>query len=148
MGDFSRRSFMQMLGLSGMALATGPLPLFGSDEIKTLIEPPKANLLRGHVVVQKKGLTELIPPEERAKMSHRYGTPVARLTKSQVPGGGKFSGLREYRLVSKGAFPEGVDPHVVYYKASNDLRDQFQAQSRKRLMGVPAELRAGAVLVT
>lgn len=147
---------MQMLGLGGMALAvqsSQPIPLFGTDEAK---EPelvvPQADLLKGHVVVQKKGLTERIPADD--PVHQRYGGPnsgvraVARMTRTQVPGGGRFSELRPHQLFVKGEFPEGTDPHVIYYKASHDLREQFARLSRERLMEVPAELRAGAVLVT
>lgn len=154
MSDFSRRSFMQMLGLGGMALAaqsSQPIPLFGTDEAR---EPelvlPKADLLRGHVVVQRKGLTERVPKNDPAHDRYRGEgvRVVARMTRTQVPGGGQFSELRQHQLFVKGEFPEGTDPHVVYYKASHDLREQFAKLSRKRLMEVPAELRAGAVLVT
>ena len=150
MSDFSRRSFMQMLGLGGMALtieASAPIPLFGSDDVKSLVAPDRS-LLKGHLIVQKKGLTERIPEVERAKMSHRFGTPVARITRTQVPGGGTFDSLEEHKLFIPGEFMEGVDPHVVYYKASHKIREQFAAISRKRLLSVPPELRAGAILVT
>jgi hypothetical protein len=156
--SFSRRSFLQMLGLGGMALAVeakaGPLPLFGSDEPPTPdLVVPKADLLKGHFVVQRKGRIEKIPQDD--PVWNKYGrngergvVPVARLTRTQVPGGGSLGDLRPYRLFVKGEFPEGVDPHVVYYKASHELRAKFAALSRARLMEIPPELRSTASLVT
>jgi hypothetical protein len=145
---------MQMLGLGGMALAVEsqrPLSLFGSDAAPGLIRPD-SSLLKGHVVVQAKGIIERIPPEE--KVTSRYGKPVARLTRTRVPGGGELQSLQEHRLFIRGEFPFGedgkslVDPHMVYYKASMDLRKQFAQLSRAKLMALPKELQAGAVLVT
>jgi hypothetical protein len=144
-----------MLGIGGMALAvesSKPIPLFGSDDAapSDLVIPDR-NLLKGHVVVQKKGLTERIPKDD--PVWKKYGSgggyrPVARITRTQVPGGGRFSDLREHRLFVKGEFPQDVDPHVVYYKASHELREKFAKLSRERLREVPPELRAGATLVT
>ena len=153
MSGFSRRSFMQMLGLGGMALAvdaSAPIPLFGSDESSSLIIPD-VSLLKGHVVVQRKGLTERIPASD--PIHSRYGPyggykAVARLTKTQVPGGGPLSSLREHRLMLPGDVLDGADPHVVYYQSSHELRKRFVEISRARLLEVPPELRSAATLVT
>ena len=62
----SRRGFLHLLGATGVGIAAAtaaPVPLFGSDEVSALIYPD-ASSISGHVVVQKKGLTEKIPREE------------------------------------------------------------------------------------
>jgi hypothetical protein len=153
MSDFSRRGFLQMLGLGGMALAIEarkPIPLFGSDEEEAIVTP-EPTLLKGHVVVAKKGITERIPKDD--PVWNKYGpnsgvVPVARLTRSQVPGGGELRSLQEHKLHIAAEIPPGADPHVVYYRAANDLRDQFMRLSRQKLLDLDPELRRGAVIVT
>ena len=153
MSNFSRRGFLQMLGIGGMAVAIEarkPIPLFGSDDEEALVTP-STSLLKGHVIVQKKGITERIPKDD--PVFQRYGpnsgvVPVARITRSQVPGGGELRSLETHKLFIEGAIPEGADPHVVYYRAANQMRDQFMKLSRQKILELPPELRAGAILVT
>lgn len=138
---------------ASMALAIEarkPIPLFGSDDEEAIVTPD-TNLLSGHVVVQKKGITERIPKDD--PVLQKYGpnsstVPVARMTRTQVPGGGELRSLETHKLHIAAQIPPDADPHVVYYRAANDLREQFMRLSRQKLLDLSPELRRGAFIVT
>lgn len=149
MSGLNRRGFLQLLGLGGLGVASGVVPLFGSDSAPGLITPD-AGVISGHLVVQRKSITEKIPEDDPTwdKYKNSAYRPVARLTRTQVPGGGKLESLDRHEMRIEPRFPDGTDPHAVYYKASHELRARIAALSQKTLDDLPWELRGGATLVT
>jgi len=157
--DFSRRSFMNMLGIGGLGLGVGaasvldtkPVALFGSDEETALVTPSLGDVA-GHFVVYAKGFTERVPDVERAAYVAKggYGIPVARITRNRDPGGTSLAFLtpRDGAITSRPCLPAGVNPHTAYYTASLDIQRRFAQFSRQTLDMVPAEMRPLASLVT
>lgn len=154
--DFSRRGFLNLLGIGGVGLALGelpPVPLFGSDEVdkKELLQPDRS-LVAGHVVVFPKTLVERVPEEERQAYIAKHGpgvVPVARLPKFREPR--KFLLRQEQRFSVRPQLPDGTliaDGHAAFYVASNEIRQKFATFSRDTLAEVDFELRPMATLVT
>lgn len=154
--DFSRRGFLNLLGLGGVGLAIGelpPVPLFGSDEVdkKELVRPDES-LVLGHVIVFPKTLIERVPEAERQAYIAKHGdgvVPVARLPKFREPR--KFLLRQEHRFSVRPQLPDGTlisEAHAAFYVASNEIRQKFASYSRDTLAKVDPELRPMATLVT
>jgi hypothetical protein len=165
--DFSRRGFLHLLGIGGLAAGAAGnlgLPLFGSDEVKGLIVPDQ-KMTAGHFAVYPKRLSERIPLEERAEITRAYGrgptgtvacflhpdlyVPVARLTRNREP--------QKPIVTRRGGFsvtprlPDGTmvrDAHTAFYMASKDIHNRFAAFSRETLLEVPFVQRSMASIVT
>lgn len=159
--EFSRRSFMQLLGIGGVASAAlTPIfsPLFGSDDApRDEVLSPDHRMVSGHFVVHPKGLVERVSKEEQAEYAARTrgynyasgGVPVARITRNREPT------KQHLRRTGSIAIPpvtyEGMpvaDGHAAFYVASMDVRDAFTKFTRQTLEMVEPELRAMASLVT
>jgi len=148
--DFSRRGFLNLLGVGGIGLAVADRPalaLFGSDDAPKGLIVPDHKLVAGHCVVYPKRFIERVPPAERVP-SH-YGTVVARLTKHTEPT--KPFIRREGRFQVRPRTPDGAlvtDGHTAYYTAAMEIREKFAAFSRATLAEVDPELRPMLTLVT
>lgn len=154
MMEFSRRGFLNLLGIGGAGLiaaeALPPLPLFGSDEIasKELVVPD-ASLTSGHFVVLPKGLTERVPPSESVYKGDPSIRVVARLVRDREPR--KPHKRRDGWLHERPTLPDGTlvqEGHAAFYLASLGIRRKFAAFSTATLLGVEPELRSMATLVT
>jgi len=153
--DFSRRNFMQLLGIGGLGLAVGSstiaqaaerLPLFGSADTPQLIVPDN-KLIGRHHIVQKKGLTEKVPVADRNKTSVPGAVVIARMTRQKKPGNALVN-WNTYRLERKPPVIDGEDPNAVYYKACHGLRKEFADISRQTLLSIEPHLRPMATLLT
>lgn len=148
--EFSRRGFLNLLGIGGIGLAVGDRPalaLFGSDDAPKDLIVPDHNLVGGHYVVYPKRFIERVPPSER--VASHYGTVVARLTKHTEPT--KPFIRREGRFQVRPRTPEGAlitEGHTAYYTAAMEIREKFAAFSRETLAEVDPEIRPMLTLVT
>lgn len=151
--DFTRRGFLNLLGIGGVAIAARPvISLFGSDE-ETGIITPDLDLVSGHRVVYPKRMAEPIGQEERAELmvnsTHWGGVPVARIPKFREPQ--RPISRREGSFQVRPQLPDGSnvqDAHAAFYLASNDIRERFARFSRDTLAELDAELRPMTTLVT
>jgi hypothetical protein len=148
--DFSRRGFLNLLGIGGIGLAMADRPalaLFGSDDAPKDLIVPDHSLVGGHYVVHPKRFIERVPPAERK--SSPYGTVVARLTKHMEPT--KPFIRREGRFQVRPRTPDGAlitEGHTAYYTAAMEIREKFAVFSRETLAEVDPELRPMLTLVT
>lgn len=156
MFETSRRGFLNLLGLGGVALVARPaISLFGSDEATAEgIITPDFDLVKGHRVVYPKRMAEPIGPTERAEWAAKHGKDwgvqiVARIPKFREPQRPILR--REGRFQVRPQLPDGSsiqDAHTAFYVASNEVREKFAAFSRDTLAQVDRELRPMATLVT
>lgn len=148
--EFSRRGFLNLLGIGGIGLAVADRPavaLFGSDDAPKDLIVPDRSLVAGHYVVYPKRFIERVPPAERK--ASQYGTVVARLTKHMEPT--KPFIRREGRFQVRPRTPDGAlvtDGHTAYYTAAMEIREKFAAFSRQTLDEVHPQLRPMLTLVT
>lgn len=161
--EFSRRGFLNLLGIAGVAAAARPaISLFGSDEESGVIVPD-SKLTSGHFVVKPKRFLERLPEEERlaaeARANGRWGSApwgangdarvVGRIVKNREPVNPHL--IRNgYLFASPMAF-EGMtveDAHSSFYVASHDMREKFALFTRQTLSQVDKELRPMATIVT
>lgn len=155
MFDVTRRGFLNLLGLGGVALVARPaISLFGSDEAKDEIFTPDFDLVKGHRVVYPKRMAEPVGPTERAEWAAKHGDGwgaqiVARIPRFREPQRPILR--REGRFQVRPRLPDGSsiqDAHTAFYVASNEVRESFAAFSRETLSQVDRELRPMATLVT
>lgn len=162
--EFSRRGFLNLLGIGGVAVAARPaLSLFGSDEEQGIIAPDRS-LVSGHYVVKPKRFLERLPEEERLRLEEQTrkrwehapwaanmdGRIVGRVVKNREPLHAHL--VRDgYLFAAPEVLFEGMtvqDAHSAFYVASHDLREKFTAFTRETLRQVDKELRPMATLVT
>ena len=120
-----RRSFLQMLGLGGMALVAAgtPLPLFGGEEDKSPIWMPSKELISGHWVVKRKRFLDRVSPEDQAKGI------VGRITKNREPSGIVHRETVTLTQVLTQQPKDVKDSHVLFYGAARDIRKRFAEHS-------------------
>lgn len=148
--NFSRRGFLNLLGIAGVTAAVTPVSLFGSDEESNIIMPDRA-LTKGHFVVKPKRFIERIPEDQRVAHDDPMASRViGRLTRHREPT--KPFLIRDGELaIDPRVHFEGAsvaDAHAAFYVASHDLRSQFAAFTRETLSQVSEHLRPMATLVT
>jgi hypothetical protein len=166
MSFFSRRTFLNFLGVGGLAATGGfglslaqgqdlqaPLPdpkvpLFGSDEEPTFVVPDQV-LMGRHYIVERKKLVERAP----AGTTSAYGTVVGRLVRDRVPRGEEVKGMswrsQEFRQgVTLERQAPTLEYHVAFWEVARRLQAQVAEFSRETLAQVPKGREAHAVLVT
>lgn len=153
--DFSRRGFLNLLGIAGIGMAVGERPalaLFGSDEAdRRELVVPDAHLTAGHHVVHPKVLIERVPDEERQAHIARgaYGVPVARIAKNREPVRPFLKRVGRFQVRPR--LPDGsliTDGHAAFYTASNEIREKFAQFSLETLREVPSDVRSMVTLIT
>lgn len=148
--DFSRRGFLNLLGVAGVATAARPaISLFGADNEKGIIVPDSA-LTSGHFVVKPKRFLERVPEDLRIKDPSSDHIIVGRIVRHRTPRQPLL--MREGSLVSSPVtYLEGMsirDAHTAFYLASHELREKFTVFTHGTLQQVSASLRPMATLVT
>ena len=161
--EFSRRGFLNLLGITGVAAAARPaLSLFGSD-VEPGIIVPDSTLTSGHFVVKPKRFLERIPEEEREALARRedrrWGSSpwgsngevrvIGRIVKNREPVSPHM--VRNGYLFVSPIHYEGMtvqDAHSSFYVASHDMREKFTAFTRETLRRVDEALRPMATIVT
>jgi hypothetical protein len=159
---WSRRDFMQLLGLGGIAtvglgaVSTPVISLFGSDDSESDRAERLASLtdqyISGHVVVHAKRMIERVPPDDAAKARKPDGYQVVgRLVRHREPT--KIALRREgvLTVTPKIGYEDSKDiatGHAAFYMASLEMRRKFAEFSRVTLEDAPVEMRPMASLVT
>ena len=143
--EFSRRGFLQLLGIGSVGLAVSERPalaLFGSDEEKPAagrLHTPDQNLVGRHHVVQAKRSLEKLPEAEKAAWDKKHAVTGVRVV-GRVP---RFREPRRFLNRRTGEISSVVrfsneeasvrDGHASFYLASFDVREKFSRFSKETL---------------
>jgi len=172
-----RRNFLQMLGLAGVA-ATIPAPLFGAMNKPTTLWTPgqKKKLAGGHIILvratETRDFSKHAPYAGGEYMSLATSVEVKKPFRIGewpiVEGNVYLEGMmmsrfdklsNQLRVVDpqndgvrrqsvEVLVADDVDPHIAFYKASMQMRENFKQDSLKMLARVPEVLRREAQIVT
>ena len=154
MSQFSRRSFLQMLGFGAGGVVLAPPSLFGTEnDASTIWMPEQGVLTSSNLVVYHKPITtylgETTPVERRALHSAR-GYSVSPLW-----GGPQNNQIRTWKInrqepvIHEYQVRCGTgDPHVEFIKASAEIQRQLAQDALDVLTELPQHLRQGAQVVT
>jgi hypothetical protein len=133
-----RRTFMQMLGIGGLATGIAPpISLFGSYDAPDELCIPDPNLVGQHFIVQPR---QLIEPVHRVS-SGQDGVVVARINSRAPNMRSRLGALVATMDMQRKTLSEAVEidldiatvetTHVAYYLAAHRLRQRFTDYTRE-----------------
>jgi hypothetical protein len=171
-----RRNFLQMLGLAGAATIV-PAPLFGAMNKPTALWTPgqKKQLAGGHIILTRptetRDFAKYAPYDGQEYLSLSTSVTVKKTTRQgewPIVEGNVYLDERLWmrddrdkmlrimdptvngaqRQMVEVLVSDTEDPHIAFYRAAMQMRENFKQDSLKILARVPKVLRREAQIVT